>query len=333
MKHSPSVPKLLSPIRRISQYSAGFTSLVLAIGGLLTIARLGRPSSSDLGAATTWLLSVLVLATATYLLVVIGVGTLVRLRGWSGAARVTDRFSAEAVVTWLDRHLGRVGARVVTGVVALGAAAGGSVNATVRATVTSQLAPMAEISLNAASEGLSPPLLVRLPTLVRSSAPSTPSSRRVTTGGRLARATTTEPRLIESPTTTEPALIQTPTMSRSELMVVANPVTKSIERPLDGASEGPGRPTPPPGPPTPRLSAPQRQLEPPCTWLVRPGDHLWSIAERRVRAYQPDATDGDIAEYWLRLITANAAQVKDPDRIFAGQLIALPPRHPSPIRA
>ena len=316
MKPSPSGPKLLSPIRRIAQYGAGTASLVLSIGALFAIARLGRPSSSDLGSATTWLLSVLVLAVATYLLVVIGVGTLVRLRGWSGAATLADRFSAEAVVTWLDRRLGRVGASVVGSVVALGAAAGGPVGASQRSPATSQLAPMAAtINLNAGSEGLSPPLLVRLPTLVRSGAPSTPSSRRVTTGGLLAR-----------PITTEPPLIESPTMSRSELTVVANPVTKSIERPLHRASKGPG-------PPNPRLSAPQRQLEPPCTWLVRPGDHLWSIAERRVRAYQPDATDGDIAEYWLRLITANAAQVKDPDRIFAGQLIALPPRHPSPIRA
>lgn len=63
-------------------------------------------------------------------------------------------------------------------------------------------------------------------------------------------------------------------------------------------------------------------------WEVRPGDHLWSVA---VQVLQRDgagaANDGEVAEYWNRLIVANTDRLADPgnpDLIFPGQVLTLP---------
>jgi hypothetical protein len=59
--------------------------------------------------------------------------------------------------------------------------------------------------------------------------------------------------------------------------------------------------------------------------VVEPGDHLWSIAERTLLA----ATDGapsvaDTADYWRAVLAANPHLV-DPDLVYPGETIALPP--------
>lgn len=66
-----------------------------------------------------------------------------------------------------------------------------------------------------------------------------------------------------------------------------------------------------------------------ATWTVRPGDSLWSIAQAHVAtpgAAGPDEIE--VATYWVRLIAANRdrlVQPSNPDLIFAGQVLVLPP--------
>lgn len=64
----------------------------------------------------------------------------------------------------------------------------------------------------------------------------------------------------------------------------------------------------------------------PDEWTVAPGDHLWSIAERRLaaaRGHQP--ADAEVAPYWRALIAANRDRLPDPDLLFPGQRLRLPP--------
>jgi nucleoid-associated protein YgaU len=58
---------------------------------------------------------------------------------------------------------------------------------------------------------------------------------------------------------------------------------------------------------------------------VRPGDCLWSIAES-VTAQTGHSRQ--VASYWARLVEANRDVVADPDLIFAGQVLVLPPLQP-----
>lgn len=62
--------------------------------------------------------------------------------------------------------------------------------------------------------------------------------------------------------------------------------------------------------------------------VVGPGDHLWSIAETAlVRQLGAPADDASIERYWHQLVLANP-QLDDPDLVFPGDVIELPPvRH------
>ncbi len=105
------------------------------------------------------------------------------------------------------------------------------------------------------------------------------------------------------------------------------------------ASPGPAGRAEPPGPtatmrvddppPPPPAAAPE-----PATRVVRPGDCFWSIAEEVVTGEgAPAAADAsletEVATYWRRLVDANRATLVDPanpDLLFAGQVLVLPPR-------
>jgi len=99
------------------------------------------------------------------------------------------------------------------------------------------------------------------------------------------------------------------------------------------------------GPPVMRLLPEQAPDEPPeadvipvtpasptserlaTEWEVQPGDHLWSVAERALGQAGATHGDGEVAQYWLRLIEANAGRLADPanpDLIFPGQFLTLP---------
>lgn len=112
--------------------------------------------------------------------------------------------------------------------------------------------------------------------------------------------------------------------------------------PTDTASEvepfvltdlGPAE-TPPPDPSTPLVSTaavrdsfrPQVANTAPDAWLVESGDHLWGIAESVLAEQHGDAPDeGETARYWGALIEANTSVIADPDLIFPGQVLTLPP--------
>lgn len=64
------------------------------------------------------------------------------------------------------------------------------------------------------------------------------------------------------------------------------------------------------------------------TYTIRPGDHLWAIAERHVaEALGRTPTDAEIATYWAHLIDLNLPRLRsgNPDLIFPGESIECPP--------
>ncbi len=59
--------------------------------------------------------------------------------------------------------------------------------------------------------------------------------------------------------------------------------------------------------------------------VVRPGDHLWALAEAELTtatAEHPSAEAVD--DYWMRVVRANP-QLVDPDLLFPGDVVVLPP--------
>jgi hypothetical protein len=64
------------------------------------------------------------------------------------------------------------------------------------------------------------------------------------------------------------------------------------------------------------------------SWIVRPGDNLWFIAERTLAAAWGRApTDRQVGRYWVSVIAANRSQLpdpSDPSLLFPGDLILLP---------
>lgn len=62
--------------------------------------------------------------------------------------------------------------------------------------------------------------------------------------------------------------------------------------------------------------------------VVRPGDNLWDLAARRMnKSLGRQAADHEVVPYWLEMIQANEERIRsgDPDLIFPGEVILLPP--------
>lgn len=60
------------------------------------------------------------------------------------------------------------------------------------------------------------------------------------------------------------------------------------------------------------------------TWTVTCGDHLWSIAAETLADHRgAPVSDDDVEPYWRQLLSAN--DLADPDLLFPGQTIVLPP--------
>lgn len=111
------------------------------------------------------------------------------------------------------------------------------------------------------------------------------------------------------------------------LGLAAAPLAAAAVAPASPASaQAAARPVDP-GPLTmERLPDPTPPAAAPDEWTVAPGDHLWSIAERRLaaaRGHQP--SDAEVAPYWRALIAANRDRLPDPDLLFPGQRLRLPP--------
>jgi hypothetical protein len=78
------------------------------------------------------------------------------------------------------------------------------------------------------------------------------------------------------------------------------------------------------------VTTPARQpvLSVPRRHVVVPGDNLWRIARAELVARgDPAPTDETVARYWRAVIAANRATLRsgDPNLIFAGEVVALPP--------
>jgi hypothetical protein len=61
--------------------------------------------------------------------------------------------------------------------------------------------------------------------------------------------------------------------------------------------------------------------------VVRPGDHMWALAERRlVMLRGRSVSDAEIAPYWLEVVAANLSTIRsgDPDLVFPGEVLLLP---------
>jgi len=61
--------------------------------------------------------------------------------------------------------------------------------------------------------------------------------------------------------------------------------------------------------------------------VVRPGDHMWQLAEQRLVQVRGRAvTDSEIAPYWLKVVGTNLSKIRsgDPDLIFPGEVLVLP---------
>jgi nucleoid-associated protein YgaU len=62
------------------------------------------------------------------------------------------------------------------------------------------------------------------------------------------------------------------------------------------------------------------------TWTVRDGDDLWSITQEVLTQTLGRApSEADTTSYWRALIAANSPALTDPNVLFAGQLLTLPP--------
>jgi hypothetical protein len=96
------------------------------------------------------------------------------------------------------------------------------------------------------------------------------------------------------------------------------------------ASTGPASGAPPGPPPASPNLAPTSTS--PGTWVVEPGDHLWSIAERTLAAAWGQAPGvRAVGAYWWQVVTVNRPTLPDPadiDLLFAGDVVTLPPIPP-----
>jgi len=69
---------------------------------------------------------------------------------------------------------------------------------------------------------------------------------------------------------------------------------------------------------------------PRVTYVVESGDTLWSIAQDQLAKAKAsggaeEPTDSEVADYWAKLKKANQDRLRDPDLIFPGEEIILPP--------
>jgi hypothetical protein len=83
------------------------------------------------------------------------------------------------------------------------------------------------------------------------------------------------------------------------------------------------------------IDLPASSYSAPLVWLVRPGDHLWKIAGEHLQiVLGREPTEDEHAQYWLEVIDAARPVIRsgDPDLIFPGEEIALPPTLDAEVR-
>jgi nucleoid-associated protein YgaU len=115
--------------------------------------------------------------------------------------------------------------------------------------------------------------------------------------------TTSSDRMVELSTSSGPAISEVATMSVIDDAQIPNAGTRAVATPAAAVVD--------------------------TTWTVEPGDSLWSIAEEHLADAGGAVVDErQVAVYWRSLIEANRAALLvpgDPNLIFPGQLLSLPP--------
>ena len=126
------------------------------------------------------------------------------------------------------------------------------------------------------------------------------------------------------PASSDPGTSQDPTPGLPDW-----PLTSQTEP--DGRGRADQTPLPPitnPGAADPRLAVlPASASVEPIEIIVRPGDHMWALAEQRLSAVRGRAvTDSEVAPYWLQVVANNVSSIRsgDPDLIFPGEVLVLP---------
>jgi nucleoid-associated protein YgaU len=71
-------------------------------------------------------------------------------------------------------------------------------------------------------------------------------------------------------------------------------------------------------------AAPARPHRDGTTYVVRPGDNLWVIAQRTLEEH--DRPAAELVAYWHTVIEANAEALRsgDPNLIYPGEILTLP---------
>lgn len=144
------------------------------------------------------------------------------------------------------------------------------------------------------------------------------------TGLHLAARLTRIPGLVRATRWTTPQAVR---------RLIDRAVALSFVATLAGGSAALAGGGPPPVPlpvvspqPAPMPAAPPAQ-RPPDHHTVRAGDNLWSIAAGHLADRGITLSNGRIAPYWRDLVQENRATLRsgDPDLIFPGETVSLPP--------
>ena len=94
-----------------------------------------------------------------------------------------------------------------------------------------------------------------------------------------------------------------------------------------GARSTPPREDREPAGPTTGRDDPMAEPPGPVVVMVRPGDHLWGLAEHRLRQiWDRQPHPAEVAHYWVATLEANLGRLRSghPDLVYPGEEIVLP---------
>jgi nucleoid-associated protein YgaU len=149
-----------------------------------------------------------------------------------------------------------------------------------------------------------------------------PSVRRLLQGalgmGLVAASVASVPAPSRGPSGAAVQLVAAVPGGAATMRVVAADAQPAVMRVLDGSGTATA-------PPVGAIEGPERAW----AWTVAPGDHLWSIATAALTdRWGRHPSDAEVDPYWRRLIEANRANLAhrdNPDLIYPGQVLVLPP--------
>jgi hypothetical protein len=246
-------------------------------------------------------LRLLALAAIFYLLAVTAMGVVVR------GARVG------ALATALDRVTPRLVRRLVSGGSGLGLMLGGAVGALPFPGFGAHERPAlvtAAPGEAAASDPAGTATMARLPD---------PTATMTHAGTRQPAATMTRDAggRANSPTTATETPTETPTTAT---VITSTTETATTTAAATGTAAAAATTVLPATPALPELDS--------GTWVVEPGESLWSIAEDVLAASSAPLDERAVGRYWRRLVAANRAGLADPantDLLVPGQRLVVPP--------